>query len=79
MKIVPILPNHSPGITVDPVITVEATQAPERVDKHEVDAKVEVTPCSVCRPTENVVTTIVEVTVENKVRVGVGVHAAMKT
>lgn len=79
MKIVPILPNHSPGITVVSVITVEIAQAPETEDKHDEDAKTEVEPGSVCTLAENVVTTIVEVTVVNKVRVGVGVHAAMIT
>jgi hypothetical protein len=74
LKIVLILPNHSPGITVIPVITVEETQIPVALDKHEVDKKVEVAPGSVCTLAENVVTTIVEVTVVNKVRVGVGVH-----
>ena len=47
------------------------------MDKHEVDTKVEVAPGSVCTLAENVVTTTVEVTVVNKVRVGVGVHAAI--
>jgi hypothetical protein len=56
------------------VITVEETQIPVALDKHEVDKKVEVAPGSVCTLAENVVTTIVEVTVVNKVRVGVGVH-----
>lgn len=79
MKIVPILPNHSPGITVVSVTTVEIAQAPETVDKHDEDTKTEVAPGSVCTLAENVVTTTVEVTVVNKVRVGVGVHAAMIT
>jgi len=66
-----------PDITVTPVISVEETQIAERVDKHAEDTKVEVVSGSVCTTIENVVTTIFEVTVVNKVRVGVGVHAAM--
>jgi hypothetical protein len=77
MKVDEILPDHSPGITVIPVITVEETQIAETVDRHEEDTKVEVVSGSVCTLVVNVVTTIVEVTVVNKVRVGVGVHAAM--
>lgn len=77
LRLFPILPNHSPGITVVPVITVEERQAPVAEDRHEVDTKVEVAPGSVCTLAENVVTTTVEVTVVNKVRVGVGVHAAI--
>jgi hypothetical protein len=72
------VPNHLPGITVDSVITLARAQAPETVDKHEVDTNVEVAPGSVCTLAENVVTTIVEVTVVNKVKVGVEAHAAMK-
>ena len=72
------MPNHLPGITVDSVITVDWTQAPETVDKHEEDTNTVVEPGSVCTLAENVVTTIVDVTVVNKVRVGVEIHAAMK-
>lgn len=68
-----------PGITVIPVPTVEETQVPETVDRHKEDIIVEVVSGSVCTPIENVVMTFVEVTVVNKVRVGVGVHVAMKT
>lgn len=68
-----------PDITVVPVFVIEETQVAETVDKHEEDTKVEVVSGSVCTVIENVVTTVVEVTVVNKVRVGVGVHAAMKT
>jgi len=78
LKVVPILPDHSPGITVIPVFTVDETQVPEAVDRHEEDVKVEVVSGSVCTPVETVVMTTVEVTVVNKVRVGVGVHVAMK-
>ena len=49
------------------------------MDKHEEDTNIVVEPGSVCTLAENVVTTTVEVTVVNKVRVGVGVHAAMIT
>ena len=72
------MPNHLPGITVVSVITVDWAQAPETVDKHEDDTNIEVAPGSVCTLAENVVTTIVEVTVVNKVRVGVEIHPAMK-
>jgi hypothetical protein len=77
MKVDQILPDHSPDITVVPVITVEETQIAETVDRHEEDTKVEVVSGSVCKLVVNVVTTTVEVTVVNKVRVGVGAHAAM--
>ena len=77
MEVDQILPDHSPGITVVSVISVEETQIPVTVDRHEEDTSVEVVSGNVCRLVENVVTTTVEVTVVNKVRVGVGVHAAM--
>jgi hypothetical protein len=79
VEVFPILRDHPPGMTVGSEITVDETQIPDTVDKHEVDRKVEVAPGSVCTLAENVVTTIVEVTVVNRVKVGVGVHAAMKT
>jgi hypothetical protein len=74
MRVDQILPDHSPDITVLPVITVKTTQVAETVDRHEEDTKVEVVSGSVCTLIENVVRTIGEITV---VRVGAGVHAAM--
>jgi predicted nucleic acid-binding OB-fold protein len=77
MKFYQILPDRSPDITVVPVISVETTQSPKATARHEEDTKVDVVSGSVCTLLENVLKTIVEVTVVNEVRVGVGVHAAI--
>ena len=79
MKVSQIFPDHSPDITVVPGIPTGRTQIPVMSDRHVGDIKVEVVSGSVCTLLVNVVMTTVEVAVENKVKVGVGEHAAMSS
>lgn len=62
--------KHLPGIVVVLVFTIEETQSPATMERHEVVMKVEVVPWAVCTIAEKVVMTVVEITVENSVRVG---------
>ena len=69
-RLEPELSRHLPGITVVPVITMEEPQTPATVERHEVIREVEVVSDRVCTIVEKVVTTVVEITVANNVRVG---------